>query len=303
MPVGNPTLAKFFLGAGLILALSTPSMAQTAPALPPLKVSVANSEAVTLKLLEAPIASFTVDRDNQQVLVAFKGSPLLMIRDEEHLLAQEDASSTALILAEQTVAALNQLQSDHPTQPLVVTKAAGVYQVRTAEDRLLFQLPAQVQAPDGSTGQQLALNLAQQITTAFQLPEARLSAVLTAEAAATKVPSSPLEQITQRIQAFISRTFQGQASWYGGAFHGKRSASGSFFQANEMTAAHRSLPFGTQVLVTNLQNGRKVIVRVTDRGPFVGNRVLDVSRAAATALGMIQAGVARVQIDVLRLNP
>ncbi len=92
----------------------------------------------------------------------------------------------------------------------------------------------------------------------------------------------------------------GQASWYGPGFHGARTANGESFNQYAMTAAHRTLPFGTQVRVTNLNNGRSVVVRINDRGPFSGGRVLDLSKGAASQLGVISSGVAPVRIDVLR---
>ena len=93
--------------------------------------------------------------------------------------------------------------------------------------------------------------------------------------------------------------FVGLASWYGQRHHGQATASGEVFDMNKMTAAHRTLPFGTRVKVTNVENGRSVVVRVNDRGPWVKDRVIDVSRAAGRALGMTGEGVARVEVVVL----
>ena len=90
---------------------------------------------------------------------------------------------------------------------------------------------------------------------------------------------------------------EGNASWYGPGLYGRRTASGEVLRPGEMTAAHRTLPFGTCLRVTNLDNGRTVEVRVNDRGPFVDDRILDVSEAAATALGMRGRGVARVRLQ------
>ncbi len=86
------------------------------------------------------------------------------------------------------------------------------------------------------------------------------------------------------------------ASYYGDTFNGKPTASGEIFNMNLYTAAHKTLPFGTLLEVTNLANGRKVIVRVNDRGPFIANRELDLSKAAAESLGMLNSGIARVSI-------
>lgn len=92
---------------------------------------------------------------------------------------------------------------------------------------------------------------------------------------------------------------EGTASYYGKAHHGKRTASGERFNQNALTAAHRTLPFGTRVKVTNLANGRSVIVRINDRGPFGRGRIIDVSRKAAEQLNMLRTGTARVRLEGL----
>lgn len=89
---------------------------------------------------------------------------------------------------------------------------------------------------------------------------------------------------------------QGQASWYGNRFHGRLTASGERYDKNALTAAHKTLPFGTEVLVRSLQTGREVLVRIIDRGPHLKNRIIDLSHAAAEALGIRQHGVSEVQL-------
>jgi rare lipoprotein A len=91
----------------------------------------------------------------------------------------------------------------------------------------------------------------------------------------------------------------GSASYYGSQHHGKRTASGEHFDQNALTAAHRQLPFGTRLLVTNLDNQKTVVVRVTDRGPHTRGRLIDLSRAAAEQLGMLHSGVTRVRVQSL----
>jgi rare lipoprotein A len=93
----------------------------------------------------------------------------------------------------------------------------------------------------------------------------------------------------------------GTASWYGPGFHGRKTASGERFDQNKLTAAHRSLPLDTKVKVTNLENGRSVEVEINDRGPYVGKRVIDLSKAAANRLDMTDDGTARVRIEVIEL--
>lgn len=96
---------------------------------------------------------------------------------------------------------------------------------------------------------------------------------------------------------------EGIASWYGKDFHGKKTANGERYNMYGMTAAHRILPFGTKVRVTNLQNGKKVVVRVNDRGPFVANRIIDLTQSAASQLGMIGTGTARVRVESIDVVP
>ncbi|MCP4443743.1 MAG: septal ring lytic transglycosylase RlpA family protein [Myxococcales bacterium] len=92
----------------------------------------------------------------------------------------------------------------------------------------------------------------------------------------------------------------GKASWYGGKYHGRKTASGERFDKRALTAAHRTLPFGTKVRVTNLSNQKSVVVRITDRGPFGRReRIVDLSEAAAEMIGMKRAGVVRIRLEVL----
>ncbi len=92
----------------------------------------------------------------------------------------------------------------------------------------------------------------------------------------------------------------GAASWYGGEFHGRPTSSREIYDMNDMTAAHPSLPFGTYVMVTNLDNEKTAVVRINDRGPFVKGRIIDLSYAAARVLGIVGPGTARVRLEVLK---
>jgi rare lipoprotein A len=95
------------------------------------------------------------------------------------------------------------------------------------------------------------------------------------------------------------KTTVGKASYYADTLHGRPTASGERYDRNGYTAAHRSLPFGTRVLVTNRHNGRKVKVRINDRGPFVAGRIIDLSYAAAAKLNMLKAGVVPVEVTIV----
>ena len=110
-------------------------------------------------------------------------------------------------------------------------------------------------------------------------------------------PPAPLAQGQQLASA---RSVQvGQASWYGPGFFGNRTASGEVFRPGTLTAAHRYLPFGTRVRVTNLYNGRQAVVRINDRGPFSGGRIIDLAHGAAQVLGLTASGVADVKLEVI----
>ena len=93
---------------------------------------------------------------------------------------------------------------------------------------------------------------------------------------------------------------QGQASYYGSYFQGKKTASGQIFDKNKYTAAHLTLPFGTRARVVNVKNKRSVVVKINDRGPYVKNRIIDLSEIAGRDLGMIGPGIARVEVHVLK---
>lgn len=143
-------------------------------------------------------------------------------------------------------------------------------------------------------------------TPAERVSEAHFAATFTAHAAlpqmAAPAPGAvDLDTFDPPIEeAPVARTIgSGTASYYGAKFQGRRTASGEKFDMHAMTAAHRTLPFGTLVEVTNPRNGKSVTVRINDRGPFHGNRILDVSRAAATELGLIQRGSGTVELALL----
>jgi len=110
--------------------------------------------------------------------------------------------------------------------------------------------------------------------------------------------------LASRKKAEISRPYQvGTASWYGSYFHGKATASGEPYNMYDLTAAHRSLPLGSWVRVTNLRNGRAVIVRINDRGPYVAPRIIDVSYSVARILEFKAQGLQRVRLDVVKPGP
>jgi len=139
-----------------------------------------------------------------------------------------------------------------------------------------------------------------------KVPTVVVGALLLAGCINHREPIPPVEQSPVQIApAPPAPTFEqtGKASWYGDWHHGKKTASGEKFDKNEYSAAHRTLPLGTEARVTNLDNGKTVDVTVNDRGPYKPGRVIDLSEAAANELDIKDKGVARVKIEVVEETP
>ena len=130
-------------------------------------------------------------------------------------------------------------------------------------------------------------------------PEAAAPVPATDEMPVVKAPAiAPSAAIDGALEEALL-VLEGSASWYADALAGRRTASGEPYDPSDLIAAHRALPFGTRLRVTNLANDRSVEVRVIDRGPFVAGRILDLSRSAAEEIGIIRAGHGRVRVEVL----
>ena len=139
----------------------------------------------------------------------------------------------------------------------------------------------------------MAANVGAATVPNHQQPQVKTSAIPMAQKSAQITKSQKSAKAEQKPYQV------GAASWYGKQFHGKTTASGEDFDMFEFTAAHRKLPLGTFVEVTNLKNGKWIIVRVNDRGPYVGNRIMDLSYSAARMLNF-RDGVERVRIDLIQ---
>ena len=130
-----------------------------------------------------------------------------------------------------------------------------------------------------------------------------VNAVLTTKEIKPPVDPTPVAVLPEpklTLVPDVVRVITGEASWYGPGFYGNYTANGEIYRQGTMTAAHRTLPFGTKVRVTNLRNGRSAVIRINDRGPFVDHRVIDLGHGAASSLGLISSGIAQVKLEVLR---
>ncbi|MFM8544189.1 MAG: septal ring lytic transglycosylase RlpA family protein [Vulcanococcus sp.] len=154
-----------------------------------------------------------------------------------------------------------------------------------------FATTGRVAAPESAPSIELAIRNVEASPSTEELPLKKPAAPVLPIATPSDAPSP------ERNVRSVSR---GQASWYGPGFYGNRTASGEVLRRGSLTAAHRHLPFGTKVRVTNLHNGRSAVVRINDRGPFHGHRVIDLAHGAASELGVVASGTANVKLEVLQ---
>lgn len=212
------------------------------------------------------------------------------------LAAQETDENTPLWQATRLAAQLNQL---HQSGDVDSSKIS----VKWDKDTYLVQM-------DGTTLVTLTSNIVLPDSTGVRTEDAlqatnRLRRLLGNEAAepltrVADLPTPPKPKVVAAARTEGSFYQQGWASWYGPGFNGNQTANGEIFNQNAMTAAHLHLSFGSLVRVTNMDNGASVTVRINDRGPYAGDRVIDLSAAAADYIGLTHAGVAPVRIEVLK---
>ena len=179
-------------------------------------------------------------------------------------------------------------------------KAWKLVGVGAAAFALVTGLP--LEAAEGPDSERPQLNSRlEQLLDSVAAPIPR--AVLTPEEVREVTPPAPAAVLPPpkvRPVPSVVRVMTGEASWYGPGFYGNRTASGEIYRPGTMTAAHRTLPFGTKVRVTNLWNGRSAVIRINDRGPFIDHRVIDLGHGAASELGLTASGIAQVKLEVLR---
>ena len=179
-------------------------------------------------------------------------------------------------------------------------KAWNLVGVGAAAFALVTGLPLEAAEGPDSERPQLNSRLEQLLdSVAAPIPRAVLTPAEVREVT-PPAPAAVLPPPKVRPVPSVVRVMTGEASWYGPGFYGNRTASGEIYRPGTMTAAHRTLPFGTKVRVTNLWNGRSAVIRINDRGPFIDHRVIDLGHGAASELGLTASGIAQVKLEVLR---
>ena len=186
----------------------------------------------------------------------------------------------------------------------VMGKAWNLVGVGAAAFALVTGLPLEAAEGPDSERPQLNSRLEQLLDSvaapvAAPIPRAVLTPAEVREVT-PPAPAAVLPPPKVRPVSSVVRVMTGEASWYGPGFYGNRTASGEIYRPGTMTAAHRTLPFGTKVRVTNLWNGRSAVIRINDRGPFIDHRVIDLGHGAASELGLTASGIAQVKLEVLR---
>lgn len=279
---------------------------------------VAGRQAATLYLRDIPVLSF------------FGASPVESSGVKQGTLSQngsqqvENAANGAIARASAVAAKLNQLNRENlDASQITVAYAVSNKVSSTSEETLLAQANTSSNQKTATSAKNnrdryiIKINNEKlvEITDNTRLPDStnnlaedalqatnRLRRLMGNAPPLTDIPGRPTPQQMPAQVAFaptVRAVLRGLASWYGPGFHGNRSASGERYNQNALTAAHRSLPFGTMVRVTNLRNGLSVVVRINDRGPFSRGRIIDLSAASARIIGLKSSGVARVKVEVL----
>jgi rare lipoprotein A len=258
---------------------------------------VGGRQAATVYVRNIPVITFLNGSLEKNTKIGKTGDSEKVAGDRENQTASQQTSNSSnqesdpVWRASSLAARLNQLARNNvdPNSITVKWESGDRYLIQ-ANGEDLVDINAKTILPDTTS------NFTQD---ALQVTN-RLRRLLGNAAPLTEVAGKPQPEPVAISFGPIQVRISGLASWYGPGFHGNLSASGEPFNQNAMTAAHPSLPFGTLVMVRNLDNGRSVVVRINDRGPYVGDRIIDLSAGAASVLGMMGSGVAPVEIEVIK---
>lgn len=270
----NRTLQLLAVGSCLCFLFVRPNEAARAANLPDLAPEI--------------IANSWEESDEKYASVTLNGREIVKIKESDHIPNAEE-------YAEEFAAKLDEVLKDNKFDPekLVPAKDGEIATIKL-DGSTVIKFPAAadligVDKPPKATALEHSWRIVNAIRTALGV---------------TLLPQSflKLSEFAIRDASLLTKAaghFSGAASWYGGKFNGRKTSDGTIFDEKNLTAAHRSLPFGTRLLVMNRKTGDSCVVKVNDRGPFIDGRVIDLSKAAARQLNMIGSGVATVDCLVL----
>jgi len=235
--------------------------------------------AVTLRVRNIPIMTFLGTN-----------ADLAALSNNQNLTSPDNPIARANAIADK----INQLAQDPDFQAENITigvdKKSRTYLIQVNDD-VLVSLDKNTVLPDTTRNQgKDALQIANRLRRVIGNAEPLTSIAKVSQPSLNQIINAP--SMGRQVRG-------GMASWYGPGFHGRRTANGERYNQNGYTAAHKSLPFGTRVRVTNLRNGQSVMVRINDRGPFIRGRVIDLSAGAARVIGVHGSGTAPVQLEIL----
>lgn len=248
-----------------------------------LLLSAGAGQAASLKDITPEVVSRVwMDKETTKASVSINGQDVLVLVDKVD-------GTDATIEAEEIAIRLQELLSDKKFDPAALSTVNEQQKiVLKAGNSVLAEIPTEYL----QTGAQNKPNASDGLG-------ARLVSVLRSSIGWLPPASNPAADPDISSLADSGLKFSGHASWYGGRFHGRKTSTGCRFDMDRLTAAHRTLPFGTKVLVRNRSTGASCVVEVNDRGPFIDGRVIDLSKEAARRLNMLSAGVALVDCMVL----
>lgn len=263
------------------------------------QVGLSDRQAATIYIQNLPVLTFLSANPKATSTTKTIGQVKVATTEATKVLSQEKSlpnSNVPVWRATKVAAKLNQvsLASLDAEKIAVNWKSSDRYAI-TIDGEELVEINSEVQLPDttkdpakdalqATNRLRRLLGNAPPLNSIAGMPQPQLAIV---------------KQTKQIVAQAVKVGSHGMASWYGPGFNGRRSANGERYNQNNLTAAHRSLPFGTKVRVTNVRNGRSVVVRITDRGPHIRGRIIDLSAAAARIVGVMQSGVAPVRLEVL----
>lgn len=226
---------------------------------------------------------------NYQKVGNDKGHVVLVNEKQAVWLLKDQTGDRAKIIADKLNAYLNN-PNDPKTANTIKPFKEGEYTVVRGDNKVLFTADKATAKAFGVSPHELAFVWANDTRRALDLPPLKHDYSSVVSRGGSNIDFQ---------RRYLGRTFYGLASWYGTFFHGQTSSDGSRYNKYEFTAASKTLPFGTLVKVTNLNNNQSCVVRITDRGPYVGERIIDLSRRSAQEIGMLAKGVAKVKLEIV----